>query len=66
MVGGDRSCGSGGRPLELRTQRPDQPLTSFLLPIDRAMAVAAAPPTMAASPSSSAVCYKRVLRSISA
>nr|BBF89605.1 hypothetical protein [Oryza glaberrima] len=57
---------ASGRPLELRTWRPNLPLASFLLPIDCAMAVAAAPPTMAASPSSSDVCCKRVLRSISA
>uniref|UniRef100_A0A0E0F554 Uncharacterized protein n=1 Tax=Oryza meridionalis TaxID=40149 RepID=A0A0E0F554_9ORYZ len=42
----DGAAATGGRPLELRTRRPDLPLASFLLPIDRAMAVAAAPPTI--------------------
>nr|ABF95017.1 hypothetical protein LOC_Os03g14920 [Oryza sativa Japonica Group] len=43
----DESTAAGGRPLELRIRRPDLPLASFLLPIDCAMAVAAALPTVA-------------------
>uniref|UniRef100_A0A0D9Z4T6 Uncharacterized protein n=1 Tax=Oryza glumipatula TaxID=40148 RepID=A0A0D9Z4T6_9ORYZ len=43
----DESTAAGGQPLELRIRRPDLSLASFLLPIDCAMAVAAALPTVA-------------------